>query len=279
MELYIEYVILDNILLDWYILSMLKWTLGLKVRYKRIALFLLISIVFALLLPYVYSYIPRLLLLYKIATFAIMTIAIKKYKNVGEYLTYLLVAIIFSSMIAGLCYAIVSSIGIRTINNAIFIFNSELPMGIMIGIIYTLIGIIRKTIIYIYHNVKKQKYIYNVELVDNGKKINLVGYYDSGNCIKYCDAGVSIISFDAFQKLYSDVNIIDIIKGENTSKLKNAHYIEINTITGKNKYMLCVIDAMKINNKIIYNPKLAIAYKNFNNFDVILHKDILGGIE
>ena len=279
MELYIEYVVLDNVLIDKYILSMLRWTLGVKSGRIRIILFYCLSVIFAIIIPYVYVYVGRFLILYKLVTFAIMTAMIKKYKGVGEYLTYLIVTIMYTCLLAGLCYGLILGMNIKTMNNSIYLFNQEWPMAIIITIMYLLIFVIKRSLKYIYKNIKKQKYIYHVELIDGGRVVCATGYYDSGNCVENNSSGVSIVTMDLFRKLYKDIDIVDILIGKEFHDLKNMKYIKIGSIDGSTKYLTCMIDAMKVNDVIIYHPYLAVAYRNFGNYDVILHKDILEGIK
>ncbi len=279
MELYIEYVILDNVLIDIYILSMMRWTMSLRPnRYRRLAFFA-ISIISALIVPYVYLYANSVLILYKLFAFLLMTLVLKKYRSIGEYIIHIFVSILFTSLIAGLCYGILIGFGLKTQNNALFIFDTELPMSIVILVLYGVMWLIKMCIVYIYKNIKKQKYLYNIELIDNGQKVKAIGYYDSGNCVENSNNGVSIVSINLFQKLHNDISIVDLLSGKENIMLKNMKYISIDSIGGSKKYLSCMIDAIRINDITIHNPYLAITYKDFGNFDVILHKDILGGIK
>lgn len=256
---------------------MLKWTLHLRIGRGRMVVFMLLSSAFAIIMPYIYMYLYELLIIYKIATFSIMTLVIKKYRNIGEYLTYLIVAILYSSMLAGLCYGLISIMGLKTTNNSICINGNFYPMGIFILIIYLASKIFKKLLSCIYLKVRQHRYRYDIELIDDGNSVKAVGYFDSGNCVRYGSNGVSIVSLETLQKLHKNITLIDVIK-QKTGKLKSEDIISINTVGGTSKYLSCVIDQMKINNHIIDTPRIVISPKKFNDFDVILNKDVLGDI-
>ena len=79
-ELYIEYVLIDNFVVDYILLKFIEKTLGVKIYRIRFALFLILGVISALFLPYLY-FDSGLMFLYRIFVSIILTLCIKKYKN------------------------------------------------------------------------------------------------------------------------------------------------------------------------------------------------------
>ena len=173
MTIYVDLVFLINLIMDFYILSGVKFLLKLDTKLIRI---LLGSLIGSLSLFLLFFHLSTILLnLFKIIISLLMVlITFGKYKFFNR-LFYLYVVSIF---LGGSIYLINDSLGYK-VSSFLFINN-----GYSINLIILLI--ISPIIIYLYVKEfvslkKKLNTTYNVTIKINNKKIKLEGFLDTGN--------------------------------------------------------------------------------------------------
>jgi len=139
--------------------------------------------------------------------------------------------------------------------------------------------VLSKSINVIKAKCNNSNYIHYFVFEDCGSSIEVVGFFDSGNNVTYNGFGVNIISVDLFLKMYPKVDIINILlyKKDKLTYLKNIQYINISSIGQANKYLSFEIDKMLVDGVVYSTPRLAVAIKNFKDFDCVLHKDFVKG--
>jgi hypothetical protein len=125
---------------------------------------------------------------------------------------------------------------------------------------------------------KISNYLYNIKLVDGENEACGVGFLDSGNNIEV-DGGVNIISLNMFLKLHKEISIDKfLLKKVPNNYLKDSKYITITGLAGGEKYLSFVVDMMFIESTMVENVRVAVALKNFEKFDCVLHKSFVGGV-
>ena len=173
MTIYIDLVFLINFIIDFYILSGVKFLLKLQTRFIRIILGALIGSL------------SILLLFFKISTFnlnllkiAVSILMILTSFGKSKLLTKLFYLYVISIILGGSIYLINDSLGYE-VNSFIFINNGY---SINLIILITISPII--IYLYIRELLKYKKIIntnYDVSIKINKKIINIIGFLDTGN--------------------------------------------------------------------------------------------------
>ena len=117
-----------------------------------------------------------------------------------------------------------------------------------------------------------------IKLIDDGNEIEGIGYFDSGNTLDKDGKGVSIISIDLFMKLHKNFPFEKLLfRNVNSTTLKDPCYIDVRSIATSGKYLSFTIDQLVINDQVYENATVAVALKNFKNFDCIINSK-MGGV-
>jgi len=275
MVLYIEYVIIDNLIIDYILLSLLSVTFKDDFKKRSMLVSSLIGTISAIFLPYLTKY-NLLLTLYKILTAMIMILVLKKYKTYRKYFLYLIVFILYTFLFGGIGIGILNTFNIDYTINGLLLYSCEFPVSLFIVIFWLGSWLLKKVVICLNQQLKFNKYLYKIQLSDKGNIIEGVGFYDSGNTIKRDGRAVSIISIDMFLKLHKEYSIEKLIfRNIDSSILTNPGYIDVKSIATSTKYFAFTIDKMIINNCEHENVDVAVALKNFNSFDCIINSNFL----
>lgn len=248
--IYIDLVFIINLLMDFYILSGVKFLLKLQTKLYRIITGSFIGGLSIILLFFKLNTLE--INLYKIIISIIMIYVSFGKKNFSKKLFYLY---IISIILGGSLYLINDSLGYK-VDSFIFINN-----GYSINIIILLI--ISPIIIYLYikefMKLKKRiNTIYNVVIKLKNKKINIEGFLDTGNKLvdPYFHRPIILLN-----KKYIDIKKLNII------------YVPFNSLNN-NGILKCVIpEYILIENKKI--DKCLIGISENLKYDCILNERII----
>ena len=277
MVLYIEYVLLDNIVIDLLLIRLLKFTFKENFSKKNMFLSCIIGTISALFLPFLVKY-TGLIVVYKILTALLMILVLKKYKTYKKYFLYLLIFFLYTMLFGGIGIAILNVFNIPYTINGLILYNCEFPISILIIIFWLGSWLMKKVVRTLNDQMKLNNHTYSIKLIDRDEKIECVGFYDSGNTIDRDGNAVSIISMNTFLKLYKDYPVEKLLfRNIADGQLKDPRYIQIKAISSSSSYLSFVIDKLIVNDQEIDNAVIAVAMQNFNNFDCILNSSILGG--
>ena len=279
MVLYIEYVLMDNVIVDYMLLNLLGFTFKDRIKKSNLFWSVLIGTVSALCLPFIMKY-KVILFEYKLLTACIMVLVLKKYKTYKRYFLYLITLIVYTFIFGGVALSILNIFDISYTNNGLLLYDCEFPISLFIVIFWAGSWLLKKIVITLSAQMKMNNYLYRMQLTDNGQTVECMGYYDSGNTINRDGSAVNIISIDMFMKLYKDYPVEKLLfRNIDNTKLKNPTYIDVKTLTSTSKYLSFVIDKMIIDKKEYDNVVVAVATNNFKNYDCIINSVLLGGSE
>lgn len=277
MTLYIEYVILDNMVIDYMLLSLIELATKDKINRLRKVLASLIGTVFAIFLPYISKF-QILCIVYKILCALIMTFALKKYKTFKSYLWNTSLLFIFTFLFGGLLICLLSFVGVEYTTTSFILYNFEIPVSVFLILFYLGYWLLKKIIRALNNQIKYNNFTHKIMLIDNNEKVECVGYFDSGNMLCKNGQAVNIISSEIFFKLYQNYSIEKLLfRNIDHDILKDASYIEINSLSKAGKYLSFKIDKFIVEDKEYKDVYFAVALKNFENFDCIINSNIVGG--
>lgn len=248
MVVYIEYAIIDNMVIDFLILKTL-FSIMRKPYKKRNLLFASIfGTAFAVFLPLI-DFNGFLTVILKIACGTNMILISNSYKSVKEFIRYLTVFLIITFALGG---------GITFIYNLFNIKNSEFSIGIVLLPAYLLTVLVESVVKGIKVKTENKNLYFSCNILISNKKIPCVGFLDTGNNL----------SIDGFPVLVCEKRLFNkLLKSEiDVKSLKKA---KCQTVTGEKEILVFKIDGIEI----INNGKSNI----YNNVMIGLSKKGIGG--
>ena len=216
MELYIEYIIIDNSFIDYSIVRLIELTMGSTIKKKNKFLVCCIGTGCAFILPYLYGC-RVVLVLFRLLTSIILVLLIKKYKSFKNFATYYLLFMTYTFLIGGAVLGVINMLGIQYRASSLIMYSLELPLGVF-GIVLLLV--VRSVICIcklIKRKLKSANSMYDVRFYNNGEIVDCLAFFDTGNNITCDSKGVIIISIETLLKLYKDIDI-SIVVGDDERK-------------------------------------------------------------
>lgn len=261
MAVYIEAVILNNLLVNYFLIYAVIITLKVELNKLRIFFSCLIGTVFAVAMPYLGD--GGYLFLIKIGLAFLMCAVYAKYKNFKQYLLSLIVFTSYTFLAGGL---VIACCGLNYGVNDGFDFlnqNNLVPaLGALAGI-------------FVIFTVKKiLNYIKNIKINSNSKVIIKVGkkeyecdgFYDSGN------------------KLYDKFGLPAVVLDKNLGKeILKDNIIKTGTLSVKTVGGQQTMKSLEINEIRIVRDNFEEKYSNvtagisknkFKNFKILLHSEM-----
>ena len=261
MTVYIEYVIIDNLVINYLILKTTFAIMGRTCKRKWLFLSSAMGTIVALVYPLL-SVHQAFIVAIKILTGLLMVQAAGKVNNFRQYYLLALLFFLITFCIGGAILGIYSMFGID--------YSSEISIAIMILPVYLIAKLVREIIKYVYKRKDTVKYLYDVALSKNQTKIKLKGFMDTGNSVYDGDRPVIFCQRSTFIKLYG-INPVQ-------TGLKK---ITINTISGQTEKIAFELDQLEIyiGEKVNIHNNVTVCVTRFNagEYEVLLHPALLGG--
>ena len=272
MEVYIEYVILDNFVIDYLVIFFAGEMLNQRYNKLNKLLAVIFGVVCAVGLPLV-SIDLKYLIFVKILIGIIMTLFLKKYASFREFFTTCIVLHSITFLFAGVCLGVNELFGIKTTGGQVVINGFEFPVSIFVLFASVYFYLLIHLINYIKHRNKLSNFYFDVTVKQNNKIYYLRGYLDSGNKLMDNNEPIIVISFKNFRRIFKDYPIEKIPLGVAPN---NPHYITTKSVGDDNRLLVMDVDEILIKNneknKIYTNVKLGVSKVSFSSdFDILLH--------
>lgn len=260
MTVYIEYVLIDNFLIDYLLLKATFSTTGISVRKGRLFLCAIFGAVTAIVYPFFENFYILQTVFKIFSGFLIVLIAVK-FSSVKSYVINALIFFLYTFLMGGAIIGIYNLLNIP--------YQTEISVAFMVIPVYLLITGMERAIKYLYRRREIMKLTVKVELEFSNKKVALNGFYDTGNGVYDGDSPVIFCTKKTFTEIVGD-NLL-------RAKLKK---ICIFTVNGETENFAVSLDKIKIYNKDepnIYNNVTLCATKNSvgDGYDVILHPALM----
>lgn len=282
MEIYVEYLLIDNLVINSIIILLTSKFASFKIKKKRVFFVSIFACLFSFVFPYISNLNMYLLFATKLFVGFIITLTLKKFKRIRDVVLCYLFFLTSTFLMGGVTYGLINMFGLKTSINGIVINNFEFPMGIIILLISIYVYLFFKLINYTKIKSLHNACCYDVSVKINDKIYNINGLYDTGNIVydNNSNKPILIISSNFYKKIVNSISANAFIDNmHNSDYLKNSHYINIKTISNNEKILVFEIDSIKIYaKKRVYksnNVCVGVSKTNFNDFDCILHKDFM----
>lgn len=287
MSVYIEYAIIDNMVINSLLLYLTSYFLKLNSSKKSIFFSALIGTICSLISPILPIYLNNIL---KILLSITMPFIILKKPTFKKIITTTLTFLLCTVLFIGGCIVFCFSFNIEYI----FSSNGEIaynfPVGLAILLCSFIFLILKKLIKLFYCKKQINNFIYEVEFNENEITYKTTGFLDSGNFLtdEVTKKPICLINFNVFNNLFPKTNIGNLLlKKIDSLPIKNARYINVSSIGKSQEILVFEIEKMVIfsgfsdkNNKnlTIDNILLGLSLKNFTqnlNAECILNYQLL----
>ena len=273
MKIYIEYVILDNLIINLVIILLTGLVLSKKYDFMRILTADLFGTACAIALPYLKVSI-FVLIPFKLFVGLLMTSLFKKYANYKEYLVTFIVFLSMTFLMGGVCYAVNQMFGLKVVGGQLIITNYSLPVSMFCAVAGVYFYLLFWLIKYLKHRNSLNNYYFDVEIKIDKKVHFLRGYLDTGN--KLTDGGKSVVlvPMKTFLKEFKDYPLEKLCC--------NPKYMLVKAVSGFDKMQVVDAEEILIKNseKVItmQNIKIGLSKANFSSdFDCLLNAEMLKG--
>ncbi len=269
MKIVIEYVLIENFLINLIVLK----TVELFLREKGRLFFLSAGLgaVVTLLCP-----------LLRLTTFGSFLL------QLGFAIFYVCISFKFSGLKKFAVIYLSYFVAAFLYGGACYFFESLLNQSSLLVVLAVIVAVYIVVKLLFKRRQKKKNletFCFDIKIEVSGKEYGFKAFLDSGNFLSDPITGkpVCLINFKAFSTLFSEIGVEDVLrKNDKLKRLKFAHYINFNTLNSNDKILVFQADTMKIGEKSFERPTLGLSLKNFNQTfgtDVILHNEFAGSGE
>jgi len=262
MTVYIEYVIIDNLIIDYLILKATFAVMG--ISYKRRWLFLcaFFGAFVALLLP-LFERLAIISTLVKVLTGLLLPLMATRYKSAREYYITALVFFLLTFLSGGAIIGVFTLLGIS--------YSSEISIAVMVVPAYVIIKAVTGAVKGIYRKKDVMSAIFKVQIVKGKRRIFARGFIDTGNMLYDKDSPVIVCE----KKLFYQILGNDLL----FTKFKK---IRLSTIASESENISFKVDSVQIylNDRVntINNVTVCLSEKSVGvEYDVILHSSFAKG--
>ena len=285
MEIYIEYVLIDNLVINYLILLLTKKTMKLKTNFLRMGGSSLLGTIVAILLP-LFKVPTFIFIIIKFLLGVFMVLILSRFYKFKDFLFTYLLFLGYTLFLVGASLVTLLTFGTSLELLAQGGYDIVVPLGIILFIVSVYVYVIIGTAKYLVRKKQMEPYIKNVNLYLNGKVLVLKGFVDSGNKLfdKKTGLPIIVVSLKSLEKHYSKEELENLIlEMGNNGKFKNVHLVSYNTISGEAKKMVVFsADKMVINSgkeEYITNRfMVGVSYKVFNDaisYDLLLNNSVI----
>ncbi len=256
MTVYIEYVFIDNLIID-YLLFKATFTLtGNGYNKGRLLFCAFLGGVFALLYPLISAHTVIVTVIKVLFGLLIMLLA-NSYRTKKNFYVNTVVFFGLTFLVGGAIIGVFSLLGLE--------YSAEFSIAVMILPVYILIRSLTAVVKYLYRRKEVVCLTYDFEIEFLGNTVKGKGFLDTGNGLYDGDSPVIVCGKKFFQKLI-----------DGAKQLPKIGKIELSTVTGKDQSFCVKLNYLKIyidgRENIFNNVTLALAKKGIgDDYDVILH--------
>lgn len=260
MQIYIEYVIADNMAVNLMLTYVTSVTL--RCRFSKLRSFFSAAAgtAFAVLMPVVEI---KALFLAKIVLVLVMTLIVTGIKSVKTYFKFLAFFLLYTCLAGGICVALLgANDGFVAIRDP----GSYAPAVVAV-VAFICVFAAKKITGYVTLARREKKYSANVRLEVAGKSVECKGYWDSGNRLFYKGVYPVVVSGADFAG-----NI------PNFDKARKIDGIKLSTVTGSKTIKGFVADRLFVTDesgeKEFDNVIIGIGERDFKGFSLLLNCDL-----
>lgn len=256
MAVYIEYVLIDNFVIDYLLLKATFTLTGNGYKKGRLFLCAILGGIFALVYPLINTH-AILITLIKILFGILLMLLATNYRSAKNFYVNTLVFFAMTFLTGGAVIGIYSLLGLD--------YSKEYSIALMVLPVFLLIQGLTAVVKHIYRRKDIAILIFDCEIAVGESKLKVKGFTDTGNGLYDGDSPVIICGKKTIKKLFSGLKEIPKI-----------YRLNFSTVSGKDDMLAVKLKYLKIYSgeqmNIFNNVTLCVAKSSVgNDYDVILH--------
>lgn len=255
MVVYIEYAIVDNLIIDYFLLKATLTSTGKSPKKVRLFLCAILGTGVALIYPLLYKH-KWILNIVKLLTGVTLILLASDYKGIKDYLINLCVFLGYTFITGGALLAISDCLN-----------NSEIIVGLVFLPACLILSGFTKLVKNIYKRRHVLSFTYKIRLQIGDIVVNCTGFLDTGNGAYYLDSPVIVCDKKFFIKNFARAGFC-----------KKLIKIPVQTVSGKSYNFATPIESLVIyigdEPNIYNNVTLMVAKQVGLGYDVILHPQL-----
>jgi len=281
---YLEYAIIDNLVINSLLLWLTCRTVKLKPPQWRIIISAVVGTMIALALPLIN--VPgiwggALMVAIRIFTGAMLAFIVYN-KSFARYLLFLLIFVSYTFALGGAIYGVMFAVmGVE----ASLLTSTTVPVGVFIGVACVFLWILSKLVKFLNVRHSINNYLRDVIITYKDNKFKITSYLDTGNRLvdPKSQAPVVIITMSLFLKMFPDVSVDRILLNKLCKEnIDDGHYINFSTIE-KSDGKMFVFAPSKLeildrkSKKTIDSVRLGVSMKGFRDavkYDALLNAQL-----
>ncbi len=260
MIIYIEYVLIDNFIIDYLLFKATFFIVKIKVKKARLFLSSVLGALFSLVYPTL-KLNPVIFMIVKVLFGFFLVLISAKFRGLKAYYFSCLIFFSLTFLSGGVITGILNLFNISNL--------SEYSLALMFLPVYFLLKSAVKLITYIYKRKSTVSLLYKTEIYFNGKTVKGVGFLDTGNIAFNGSSPIIVASLNFVKQLF-----------KNKEDFLRLSKITLSTVSGESEKFFFFADKIKIyfgTSPNIYNNVTVAIVKNLSfEFDVILNSSFTG---
>ena len=259
MTVYIEYVIINNVIIDYLMLKATFLLTGNPIKKRRLFLCAFLGGIIALVYPAL-EINQTILTLVKIASGLLIVLLASEYKSAKSFYISAVIFFFYTFITGGVIIGVFNIFGVE--------YQTEFIVASIVVPVYLVLGALAQVKDYFFKRKNIASLTYNVELTLKGQKLNAKGFLDTGNSL--LDNGEPVI--------LCDKHFAKKLIGKNLVKMKFKK-INVSTATGNRQNLAFKLDRLVLymadKEHIFDNVTICISQLTLDGYDIILHPDLI----
>lgn len=245
MIVYIEQVVIDNLIINYLLLFLTAKILFLTPKFWRMFLGSVTGTVFALVFP-LFSLDGILLVLLKILLGMVIINISFEYKTLKKFLLTLFCFVCFTAVMGGLIFGLMFALSPDLkLENGTFVYTHSVPVGIYILVVSVFAKLIYDAFLTAQKKQKLKQFEYDMTICNEKKVVPIKVFLDTGNLLtdKITGKPVIVVSFKTFQKIFN-IKTSDYLRGN--YNVPNSRYIDLNSALKRMRMLIFEVDSVLI---------------------------------
>ncbi|HEY8443257.1 MAG TPA: sigma-E processing peptidase SpoIIGA [Clostridia bacterium] len=278
MEVYIEYVILDNFFITLAILIITSKCLHIELSWQRGLIASSFGTLCAVLIPIIRAH-NILLILLKITSGALICLVVPKKLTFKKYLSFFATFLGVTVFLGGLSVAVIYMLT-EDLSSAFRVnYFKDFPIGVIIAVLVLAVFFGVRFFVFNFRVKNLRPFLRKMEIFYQGKSISLNGLIDSGNNLYDPDSNLPVVVVNkrTIFNLLSDEAVISLAKGG----LKNAKTISYGTASNISQMLILKPDKILIYSgdqvNTIYDVMLGFAQNTVGGqtYEALIHPALI----
>lgn len=259
MTVFIEYVLIDNLIIDCLILKATFSTTGLTVKKGRLFLSSIVGAIISLLFPLLVFH-KTIITILKVCVGLLLTLIAGNYKSLKSYFINTIIFFFYTFSFGGIIYGVFSILEIST--------NTEGFVALVFLPVYLIYLFVKGVVKYIYRKRHERALLFDVQIQLNGITLCAKGFLDTGNGVYDGDSPV-VFCHKTLAQSFLD-----------SGKIPPLKKIALKTIDGITQKLAFKVDKFTVydgdKNNIYNNVTICVSGEGFDDgYDLILHPALL----